>query len=468
MWKGKSDGRCSAVEPGNTVDIPESISTSKVIAGNRRILFALCIITFALRVIYRIFFTAGEETYWRYGYQDYRILAENMQQLSSCLLPNNAAVLQAGMNHNMLGRKCAYWPPGYPFFLSTVTRGEQDYLAIVLSQAMVSVGVVLCAFFLGKHLFGSSTGLLASLFVSLYPYYAVHDTALQETGMHTFSVALSVVCLYKAARTRSWLLWTCSGCLLGLSALIRASTLPFVALALLWVILLSNGSLRARCSAAVLVLSALGVVLIPWITRNFVVLGRPVFTTQTGRFLWVGNNPETLSHYPSGSIDMSEAEAWQGLSQSELDEIQLLSTDELGQRDWFFGRAVDYIIQNPSQTLRAATVKVWSGFSWNLSPSKPGLANFTYFLSYAPHLALGITGLLLTWRRWRELSLIYFLFIAFIAGTSIFWAHTSHRTHLDVYIMVFSAYAVRTMYSGRARWIQQARKLFLNTPTKMC
>jgi hypothetical protein len=45
--------------------------------------------------------------------------------------------------------------------------------------------------------------------------------------------------------------------------------------------------------------------------------------------------------------------------------------------------------------------------------------------------------------------LIYLLFVAFIAVTALFWAHTSHRSHLDVYLIVFAAAATRRIMEAQ-------------------
>ena len=52
----------------------------------------------------------------------------------------------------------------------------------------------------------------------------------------------------------------------------------------------------------------------------------------------------------------------------------------------------------------------------------------------------------LAWRRWREHVLIYFLFLTFTAVTAIFWAHTSHRSYLDVYLIIFAASLLHRLF----------------------
>jgi hypothetical protein len=43
--------------------------------------------------------------------------------------------------------------------------------------------------------------------------------------------------------------------------------------------------------------------------------------------------------------------------------------------------------------------------------------------------------------------LIAMLFIAFIAVTAVFWGDTSHRTYLDVYLIVFAASVAERLWA---------------------
>lgn len=420
---------------------------------DRRVVLVLVALgALSMRVSSTLYF--GEEYFWNTGYREYYNLARSIVEGSGyCRSFHNIALEIADLGQDISGEECAHWPPVYPLFLSVVTMGDNDYVSIILTQALVGVGTILCAFLLGNHIFGYSTGILAALIAALYPYYVSHDTSIQETGIFTFSTILSVFLLYKAASSRSLLLWSLSGISLGVTTLIRTSVVLFDVLVVLWVIMVVKGGFRARIFAMLALVTSFALVLIPWMARNTVVLGKPLLTTQTGRFLWIGNNSATFSHYPTGYIDQSEGKAWRGLTYAELDKIRDLSVDEIGQSEWFFNRGTDFILQNPGLTLQRAGRKIWAGFSWNFSPEKDPLRQQVYFFSYFPLLVLGIVGILLTWRRWRELSLIYFLFLAFILVTAVFWAHTSHRSYLDVYLMVFAAYTCTVIYQRSSPWI---------------
>jgi hypothetical protein len=52
----------------------------------------------------------------------------------------------------------------------------------------------------------------------------------------------------------------------------------------------------------------------PWLIRSFLLTGSVTLSTQTGFFLWLGNNPYTFTRYPQESIDRSQAVALAALS----------------------------------------------------------------------------------------------------------------------------------------------------------
>src|SRR5439155_25783570 len=135
--------------------------------------------------------------------------------------------------------------------------GGKHYLLIVLPQALLGTGTVFLAFLIGRELFGLRVGTLACITTAFYPYYVVHDTALQESGMLTFVVALSVWLLLRAHRLNRALDWFLAGLALGAIALTRAATSPFILLALIWTVCIGvRGPFAAKVQKVALILLA--------------------------------------------------------------------------------------------------------------------------------------------------------------------------------------------------------------------
>lgn len=277
---------------------------------------------------------------------------------------------------------------------------------------------------------------------AFYPYYVVHDTALQETGMVTFGMALAVWLLLRAKtlnRKRDWFL---AGLALGLVTLVRASVVPTVIAALVWTALWgAQGDVWERLQKSLIVLLAFSVTVTPWLIETYRLTGAPVLSSDTGRSLWIGNNSETFSYYPVESIDRSADEAMSKLTAGELAELEQLANDKIAFSNWFSRRARVFIQSNPRLVLQRAFRKLEAGFSWRLNPQREPLAQAAYALGYVPVIVLGLAGMILAGRK-SEVILIGMLFLAFMGVTALFWAHTSHRSYLDVYLMVFAASVV--------------------------
>lgn len=92
-----------------------------------------------------------------------------------------------------------------------------------------------------------------------------------------------------------------------------------------------------------------------------------------------------------------------------------------------------------------------TAFSWTCSPAKQPLFQAVYFFSYFPILILGLIGMILNRHQWKKHGIIYLLFFSFALVSAIFWSHTSHRSHLDIYLIIFSPYTLRWSSSNYAK-----------------
>ena len=143
-------------------------------------ILSLVAIGFVLRVGYRLY--EGEASFWDNGYTFFWEIARSI----------------AAGRGPMVARV-----PAYPAFLAAMTLGHRAFLPVVFSQAAIGAGTVLGSALLAMELFGSSAATLAAGLTAIYPYYVVHDTALQETSLFTLLTLLSVLLLLWTWRTGS-------------------------------------------------------------------------------------------------------------------------------------------------------------------------------------------------------------------------------------------------------------------------
>jgi 4-amino-4-deoxy-L-arabinose transferase-like glycosyltransferase len=384
-------------------------------------LIALFTLAFAARIAVRV--ALGQQYFWSHGYYvDYNI----------------AGYLAAG-EASCVPTSCALSTPLYPLLLTGSVLAGHSFWLVILPQALLGAGTALCAYLIGAELFHRRTGLLACAITAFYPYYVMHDTALQYTVLLTFLAALSVWLLLRARRLNGNFDWFLAGVALGTLPLVRASATLAVPVGILWCVLWgASGSFSNKLRKSSLVALAALLTLGPWLFYSYRVTGIPVIGTEAGLALWVGNNPHTFSHYPAASIDHSRDEAMRNLSVTDAAQLAALAKDERATSIWYMNRALAFMRANPSAVLSGAVRKIEAGFSSRLNPYRERLAQAAYFVGYFPVAVLGLLGMAMA-RKKPGTILVALLFLNFIAVTAIFWAHTSHRTYLDVYWIVFAA-----------------------------
>ena len=394
------------------------------------VLLMLLAAAFTARIAVRVAF--GQQYFWVNSYEFYYNAAVNLVDGKGLCSPSD----------------CAWLPPLYPLFLTISVLAGKSFWLVVVPQALLGAGTALCAYLIGREIFNPRTGLLACAMTAFYPYYLMHDTALQETGMVTFCTALAVWLLLRARRLNRNFDWFLAGIALGTIPLVRASVAPVIAVGLLWCVVWGTaGSISEKLRNGAILAFAVILTVGPWLVHTYRLTGVPVFSSENGYALWVGNNPATFSHYPIGSIDRSRDEAVQKLSAADRAELAVRADDESATSNWYARRALEFMRANPALVVKGALRKIEAGFSWRLNPYRERSAEAAYFIGYVPVAILGILGMVLA-REQSGTVLIAMLFLAFIAVTAIFWAHTSHRTYLDVYWIVFAASVIERFWAS--------------------
>jgi 4-amino-4-deoxy-L-arabinose transferase-like glycosyltransferase len=383
---------------------------------------------FAIRVAVRLYF--GSEDFWANGYSFFFDIAHNIAAGKGIANPD--------------GVPETFRVPIYPIFLAAVTFGHKVFLPIVLSQSLIGAATVLCAALLAREMFGSAAAISAATITAFYPYYVVHDTALQETSLYTFLTALAVLLLLRVRRSGSRMMAGCAGLTLGMAVLTRPDLAPFALFAPLWLAVPAQpptASRRQGILTALICLAALALILSPWLVRSLRLEGTATLSTQTGFFLWLGNNPYTFTYYPYESMDRSQRAALAALTPQDRAQIGALASRGAAAVDrGFFGqRALEYMREHPWRTVVGGLRKLGATFGWLPSPRRGFWLNSVYALSYGPVMALGLWGMWAGRRSWREHSIFYALFVSFAAVSAVFFGHTSYRSYLDVYWIVFAA-----------------------------
>lgn len=395
------------------------------------VLAVVMIAAFAARVIARL--SSGEAEYRTGAYEFYREIARTLSAGHGfCVEP---------------GVQCALRMPLYPAVLAPFVGAGAEYPWLVVVQAACGAALVWVAWLLARDLFGVHAAVAAAILTAVSPYAIVHDTAMQETVFVNLLIAVSVPVLLRARRGsdrdggNAWT-WLTSGTLLALAVLTTARVALLLPAAGLWSVFSARASWRVALRRGLLLALPAALMLGVWVVRNNAVVGALVLTTESGESFWAANNAWTFDFLPDRSIDLAVTRSYESLA-----------PDELARLDAFDGREVErdralsalgwtYVAAHPGRVARRAVLKMWFAARGTLSPARGRVPSLGYAVFFVPvHLMAGL-GLIWSWRRGWQYRLVPYLLAGFFVTTAIYWAHTSHKSLIDVFLFVFAAGAL--------------------------
>lgn len=400
----------------------------RAVARLRWELVAIVVFAFTARLIYRL--AQGEEAFLTNGYSFYRELADSF-------LRGFGLCFEGGVD-------CAVRVPIYPLVVSAFLRWDWLYPGLPILQAAISASRCLISYGIAITLFDRRAGLIAACLTALNPYSIAHSTAMQDTSLFNLLMGLAIYLLLQSREVPRGLPFKlAAGVVLGLATLTTLRLTLFLPLAILWVAWpsVARGPWRIRQAAMI----SIPVVMLVggWMARNWSVVGAPVLTTESGVSLWVANNPVTTEFLPERSVDEIYDAAYARLPKER--QLLLASVGSELEVDRLLWRwAIEYMRANPGQTLIDMVRKVAWSFSGQLSPEREPVIQWGYAAYSVPLHVLALIG----WWRSRVDGrpvghlLICFLFAAFIITTAVFWAHTSHKSTLHMFLGVYAAFAI--------------------------
>jgi hypothetical protein len=195
----------------------------------------------------------------------------------------------AGFTHG--GRATAYRPPLYPLLLAPLIsiRSVPAVWGVALLHLLLGSGTVWLTAAAAK---GSGLSprraALAALVTACDPVLVWQSRSVMTETPTAFLVAaaLAALCLPR------WLGPVCGGVGFGLAALCRPSVLAGAFLTILAALVMKPGEPRFRLLRGGLLALTLVAVLSPWMIRNALVFGQPIWTTTHGGYtLALANNP---------------------------------------------------------------------------------------------------------------------------------------------------------------------------------
>jgi Tfp pilus assembly protein PilF len=350
-----------------------------------------------------------------------------------------------------LGQGVFYQAPLYPYFLGVlqVFFGNNLWLIRFLQTVLgaISCGLI---FIVGQRLFARPAGIAAGLILAFYAPAMFYDGLIEKSILDLVLLSGLLFLLFASGREPKWRKWLACGGLIGLLGLSRENALILVPVIAAWIVFhYGERPLALRARWLGLLFAGLLLVLFPVGLRNLLVGGEFKLTTsQFGPNFYIGNNPVADGTYGSIRNVIHETQL-EGPDAKRLAERALGRSLTPGQvSDYWFERAQQYISTQPGPWLRLLGFKwllVWNSrevedsddfyiyqnWSWLLAL----LARFSHFGVLVP---LAAVGMMMTWREWRKLWLLYAMIFSLAASVAAFYIFGRYRYPLVPLLVLFA------------------------------
>lgn len=349
------------------------------------------------------------------------------------------------------GKNDAVRQPIYPLILSLVyILFGKSIETIILLHSIIGTTIVYMTFLIAKQLFNEKIGLLSAFITMSYPYYVVNTTAITDGPLFTLILSFLILTLLKSFKFPSFNKFLLAGFVFGIATLCRGTILPMLFFIIIGILFILRAEITKKIKFIFSFLFIFLIVIMPWLIKNYIVLGKPVITSSFGTALWLSNHPDLLMHgYPEITIDYHYYQLYEKIPPQQKKYLLKLTVVK---RDKFFYQEAIANIKKLGfcQYLKMVYIKFKSAYSWNLNPKydlqrKPTGGKFKfliYKITYTPILFIAIIGIYLNKNKFEELYIIFSLFVSLTITFVILWSHTQYRTPLDIYLIIFSAEAI--------------------------
>lgn len=351
-----------------------------------------------------------------------------------------------------IGREVFYQAPLYPYFLAvTQLVTGHDFWRIRVVQ--IALGSVACGllFLAGRRFFSPAVGALAGLIAACYPPAIFFDCLIQKAVLDNFFMCVLLWLLANLSRRLSFGSALGAGVVLGCFALTRENVILFFPIVALW-LLVRHASLPIPPRAAALVALTLGVALVlaPVGLRNKHIGGAFLVTTsQFGPNFFIGNNENATGFYvplrPGREDPIYERADATDMAQQALG--RRLTPAEVS--DYWLSKALAWIRSRPATWLRLMGYKSLLLVNYFELPDAediyfyetecPLIRRLGVVLHFGVLAPLAVAGLILTWKRRREIWILHVLLLVLGIGVLLFFVLSRYRFPVVPILVLFAA-----------------------------
>jgi hypothetical protein len=333
-------------------------------------------------------------------------------------------------------------PRGFPRSSSEVPA------SIKITESLIGVMVIALSASLASKAGGPVAGAAAATLAALYPPLACSSGYVLSEPLYSLLALAVVWLLHRTDPTRAIPAWAvfAAGVAAGVAVLTKEAMILFLPFAGLWLL-----ARRGLVPAVVLTLG-LGVVLTPWIARNYAVYGRFVLTAPHGGVtFWTGNNPaaggegDLAANPEMGRARVQFERRHAGATAADLDSA-------------YYREALRFIAQNPGAWTALLARKLFYTFvpigpSYRLHSRLYYVATAGCYALVLPFAVLGLIGLLRR-RRAGRLTALWLLALSTVVTGVVFFPQERFRLPVLDPALVVCAAAWFGSLACASRWFR--------------
>lgn len=357
-------------------------------------------------------------------------------------------------------------PPLYSFVLVAIySVFGRSAIAVALVQIVFEIGTVLLITLIGRSLGGRRVGFLAGLLTALYPYQLFQNLTVNDTAIFMLLLTAAIYFAYRGSKSarNQWLYFALCGALLGGAALTK--TLVLLILPMLSLIWWRQTTLRTTLYRSALLIGAFGLVLAPWLIRNWQLHGTFVLiSTNGGSNFYQANNRCSIPYMEAGwDVQWSDAGGC-------LQAVPAGLTDTQADR-WQQQQGIDFLAAHSELWARLLVDKFVVLWSPDITPrglpptlglaagdpvaqySTPTfeIARKVHLIYFTPLLILASIGGVLAVLRKRPIAPLLTVLIAITVTYLVFHPSTRYRAPADPFVFVLAAYALVSLWAMLTR-----------------
>lgn len=342
------------------------------------------------------------------------------------------------------GKEIYFWAPVYPYFVAGVLAIKDTLTFVFLVQVIIGSLQPLIMFYLARRLFDERAGLIAAALTAAYGPFIFFQTVLLRDWLLPLLESLIVLLALRAHESGRAGRWLTLGCVMGIAALTKESTLALGIVVTGWLMFQFGRPSWRAAKYFGLILAGFLVCLTPLLVRNAVV-GAPLYAISTQGFgnIFLGLRADVD---PVGF----------GLTPDDVIKAGLGTEGKLSNyiRESLGSFHGDYGALLHHQLLKVRGIvdsyehpdNVTYFYGRDISPP------LSIAVGYGLVFPLGLTGFALMLARWRQYSLVtLYLFVALAVQMLTMILARFRLTLVPVFILAAAFLVVRLIDLSRAR-----------------